>query len=173
MQSVYSAVSQLDHLSFLNEKTVLFQAILYSISIQFSSIWLIDRTLPDAATPGQSEPGSNGNEEILLIPQSSSISLQFISIWPIDRTLSGAKTLSQGEPGSDGNKGVLCIAQISSITGASPSDCCPVGWGCRIHQLQLCSGVKPPKNECPGYDTKQSDGEVPMMLGLWGMQSTS
>ena len=25
---------------------------------------------------------------------------------------------------------------------------------------------------CPGYDTKQSDGEVPVMLELWGMQST-
>ena len=23
-------------------------------------------------------------------------------------------------------------------------------------------------NECPVYDTKQSDGEVPAMLGLWG-----
>ena len=28
-------------------------------------------------------------------------------------------------------------------------------------------------SECPGYDTKQSDGEVPAMLELWGMQSTS
>ena len=27
-------------------------------------------------------------------------------------------------------------------------------------------------NECPGYDTKQSDGEVPAMLELWGFQST-
>ena len=27
-------------------------------------------------------------------------------------------------------------------------------------------------NECPRYDTK-SDGEVPVMLELWGMQSTS
>ena len=27
----------------------------------------------------------------------------------------------------------------------------------------------PPKKECPGYDTKQSDGEVPVMLELWGM----
>ena len=27
-------------------------------------------------------------------------------------------------------------------------------------------------NECPGYDTKQSDGEVPVMLELWGMRST-
>ena len=46
---------------------------------------------------------------------------------------------------------------------------CPVGWGCRIHQ---CRGVRPPPNECPGYDTKESDGEVPMMLELWGMQNT-
>ena len=29
-----------------------------------------------------------------------------------------------------------------------------------------------PPNECPVYDTKQSDGEVPVMLGLCGMQST-
>ena len=46
---------------------------------------------------------------------------------------------------------------------------CPVGWGCRIHQLHLCRGVIPPPHECPGYDTKQSDGEVPAMLELWGM----
>ena len=49
---------------------------------------------------------------------------------------------------------------------------CPVGWSCRIHWLLLCRGVRPPTNECPRYDTKQSDGEVPAMLELWGMQST-
>ena len=27
-------------------------------------------------------------------------------------------------------------------------------------------------SECPGYDTKQSDDEVPAMLELWGMWST-
>ena len=27
-------------------------------------------------------------------------------------------------------------------------------------------------NKCPEYDTKQSDGEVPVKLGLWGMRST-
>ena len=32
-------------------------------------------------------------------------------------------------------------------------------------------GKTPPK-ECPGYDTKQSDGEVPTVLELWGMRST-
>ena len=26
--------------------------------------------------------------------------------------------------------------------------------------------------ECPGYDARQSDGEVPVMLELWGMLST-
>ena len=25
-------------------------------------------------------------------------------------------------------------------------------------------------NECPGYDTEQSDGEVPVMLEFWGMR---
>ena len=51
---------------------------------------------------------------------------------------------------------------------------CPVGWGCRIHWLLLCRGVRPPitTTECPGYDTKQSDGVVPVMLELWGMWRT-
>ena len=31
-------------------------------------------------------------------------------------------------------------------------------------------GVTPPP--FPGYDTKQSDGEIPVVLGLWGMWST-
>ena len=30
----------------------------------------------------------------------------------------------------------------------------------------------PHPNECPGYDTKQSDGEVPVVLELWEMRST-
>ena len=31
---------------------------------------------------------------------------------------------------------------------------------------------KTPAKEYPGYDTKQSDGEVPVMLELWEMRST-
>ena len=38
--------------------------------------------------------------------------------------------------------------------------------------LHLCRGVRPSSNECPGYDTKQSNSEVPVMLGLWEMRST-
>ena len=33
-------------------------------------------------------------------------------------------------------------------------------------------GKTPILNECPGYDTKQSDGGVPAVLELWGMRST-
>ena len=43
----------------------------------------------------------------------------------------------------------------------------PIGWGCRIHRMLLYIGVRP-----SGYDTKQSDVEVSVMLELWGMQST-
>ena len=51
---------------------------------------------------------------------------------------------------------------------------CPVSCGCRIHQLHLYRGVRPPPHkEYPGYDNKQSDGEVPIMVELWRMQSTS
>ena len=28
------------------------------------------------------------------------------------------------------------------------------------------------RNECPVYDTEQSDGKAPLMLELWEMQST-
>ena len=33
-------------------------------------------------------------------------------------------------------------------------------------------GFNPTPNECPVYDTKQSDGEFPVMLEFWGIQST-
>ena len=47
---------------------------------------------------------------------------------------------------------------------------------CKPHTniiAQSAGGVEytDPPNEYPGYDTKQSDGEVPVMLGLWRMWS--
>ena len=42
---------------------------------------------------------------------------------------------------------------------------CPVDSGSRIHRLYLCWGVRPP-NECPGYDTKQSDDKASVTLLL-------
>ena len=35
----------------------------------------------------------------------------------------------------------------------------------------MLRGTTYPPNECPGYDTIQSDGEVTVMLELWGMRS--
>ena len=49
----------------------------------------------------------------------------------------------------------------------------PVGLDCRIHRLHLCREVRPPHHECPVYDAEQSDGEVPVLLELWGMRSAS
>ena len=43
------------------------------MSTLFSSIWPIDRALSGATTPGKSGPGSDGNDGVLHIPQSSSI----------------------------------------------------------------------------------------------------
>ena len=51
----------------------MFQMIQFSTRKQFSSIWPIDRTLSGATTLSQSWLGSNGNEGVFSIPQSSSI----------------------------------------------------------------------------------------------------
>ena len=56
-------------------------------------------------------------------------------------------------------------SSFSKLQYPEKSKACLVGWDYRIHRLHLC-------NECFGYDTKQSDGEVPVMLGLWGIWST-
>ena len=60
----------------LNDQTVLFQAIQFSISHSFKcqmSIWPKDRTLSGATTLGQSGAKSDGNEGGVSIPQNSCI----------------------------------------------------------------------------------------------------
>ena len=54
-------------------KTVPLQTVQFSVSMQFNSIYTIDRALSGATTTGQSGPEINGNEEVLCIPQNSSI----------------------------------------------------------------------------------------------------
>ena len=54
----------------------------------------------------------------------------------------------------------LCIGQSAGVV--EYTDC------------TSAEGPDPPPNECPGYDTKQSNGEVPVMLGfggIWGNPS--
>ena len=44
----------------------------------------------------------------------------------------------------------------------------PIIWGCKIHRLLPCRGARLPHPKWVSwYDTKQSDGEVLVMLGFW------
>ena len=52
----------------LNVRTVLFRVFQFSIDTQFSCISPTESTLSCATTPGQSGPGSDGNEGVLYIP---------------------------------------------------------------------------------------------------------
>ena len=49
---------------------------------------------------------------------------------------------------------------------------CPVDWGFRIPRLLLCRGVRPPHNQCPGYDSQPTDCEVSVIMEFRGMWST-
>ena len=62
----------------------------------------------------------------------------------------------------------------SSVMVLCQNIACPVNWGCRTYRLHLFRGVRSPPlpTERPGYDTKQSDAQVPVVLELWGIQST-
>ena len=59
----------------INDKTVLFQTIEFSISnlIALKCQTPIDRTRSGVTTPGQNEPGSDGTEGVLRIPHNSNI----------------------------------------------------------------------------------------------------
>ena len=46
-----------------------------------------------------------------------------------------------------------------------------MGWAVEYTDCISAEGYDP-AIEYPRYDTKQSDGEVPVMLELWGMRST-
>ena len=63
---------------------------LHTVSVSNSSIWPIDRTLSGATILRQNEPGSDDNEEVLHIPQSSidwSLAIRLFNV--ISRTLDG------------------------------------------------------------------------------------
>ena len=90
-------------------KSILFQTIQFSISSQFSSIWPINRALSRTTIPGQSGPGSNGNERVLRISQSSSIA----EASPSDCLVSySGRSLGKSYPS----------AEIQSMYSATPTD---------------------------------------------------
>ena len=73
------------------------------------------------------------------------------------------KTLSSNEISCvfTGNTNFFSFLWIAQSTGTAEYTVC-----------NSAEGEDPSSIECPGYDTKQSDGEVPEMLELWGMLST-
>ena len=73
VKSVFIHINSSIQLFHFIQWTVQFQTIQFSISTQFSSIWLKDRTLSGATTPGQSGLGGNGNKGVFHVPQSSCI----------------------------------------------------------------------------------------------------
>ena len=93
-------------------KTVLFQTIQLSISTQFSSIWSIDRSLSGAIIPSQSGPGSDVNEGVLYISQSSSI----IETLPSDCLVT--------YPGYSWGGGVLSFCRDQLVYSTAPAN-----WG--------------------------------------------
>ena len=58
----------------------------------------------------------------------------------------------------------LCLSQYNILSKR----------GCKMHRLHLYGRVRHPHHHqrVSCYDTKQSDGEVPVMQELWGMRST-
>ena len=94
---------------FLYIRTVLFQTIQFSISTQFSSNWPIDRTPSGATTLVQSGYGSDSNEGVLCIPQSSS----FTEASPLDCLVSyPGHSLGESYPS----------AEIQSVYYTVPAD---------------------------------------------------
>ena len=133
-----------------------------------SSIWLIDTTLSGATAPDQYRPGSDGNEIIPRISQSSSstgaLSSDCLMSYLV-HSLKGGGSYSFTDMQSVFSTALVDYDELPFY---------PVCWGCRIHRLLFCRRLRPPlhHNECPDYDIKQCDGELPVTLELWGMLST-
>ena len=63
---------------------------------------------------------------------------------------------------------------INTMSKRSLASHCPGDWSGRINRLRLCRGIRLHlhPSEFSGYDTRQYDGEVPVMLELSEMQSS-
>ena len=105
-----------------------------------SSIWAIDKTLSGATTPGQSGPGSNVNEEVLCIPESSSITRASPSdclVLYLEHSLGESYSFAEMQS-------VYSTADWASRTGASLSDIVL----CHTKITLFCGGGSP---LCKGY----------------------
>ena len=95
----------------LNIKTVLFQVFQSRINTQFSSIRPTDRSLSGATTSSQSGPGSDDNEALVCIPESSSIT----GTSPSDCLMT--------YPGYSLGGGSYPSAEVQSVYSTAPANC--------------------------------------------------
>ena len=115
----------------LNDQTVLFLTIQFSISYLFThslntkQLYLTHRCYKVLPFLGQSEPGSDGNEGILRIPQSSSIT----GTSPWDCLVSYQNTRWEGSY-------PLCREAVDVFYSPSKQG---------KRQLQICRSVRPPQ----------------------------
>ena len=72
---------------------------------------------------------------------------------------SACKILHRDSPAQ---RGTSCVFWAVPLNG-------PVGWELKIIPTASLQRGKISQNECPGYDTKQSDGEFPEILEIWRM----
>ena len=153
----------------LNSKTVLFQTIHSSISMHFSSIWPIDRALSGATTPGQSGSGSDSNEGVLCIPQSSSIT----GTSPSDCLVSYQDT--HWESLTPQQRSSWCILQPQpteqtklSVQVTNNNITKSAGDVEHTNYISV-EGVRlPPYNDYPRYDSKPYNDKAPV-IELWQM----
>ena len=87
-----------------------------------SSIWLIDRTLPGTTTLSQSGPWSDGKEEVLRSPQSSSIT----GASPSDCLMS--------YPGHSLGRGSYPSAEMQSVYSTTPAN-----WTAECMHIMVCA----------------------------------
>ena len=130
--------------------------------------------LTGTTTPDLSGPGSNGNEGVLHIPQSSrteaspSDAVQYHiqdTHWGRGSYPSAEMQLAYSTVRVDWTEHPKIIYSVFNmsfvdtpliffslsmdwdiyISFSKPA--CPVGWGCRIHQLHFCREVRPPTQQ--------------------------
>ena len=119
-----------------NVKTILFQTVQFSVSTQFSSIWLIDRTLSGATTLSPSGLGCNSNKWVPRISQCSSIT----GTTPSDCLVSSTGHLF-GESSSS--------ADMQSLYSTAPADWARnrvnnIAFGSNCFAIMLCNYFKSP-----------------------------
>ena len=91
-------------------------------------------------------------QEILAMKSTTSLQLYLSPLWAGDLVPVSVRNVGR-------------IELFNDLPVCRKNDCCIVSWGCIIHWLHLCGEVQP-SDECPVYDTKQADREVPLILEL-------